>query len=61
MKTLHQRIYDEMEERRLLGLKKYWKTLDDNPLTETQRIQHAKEEAMDLVLYLQKLIDEKQR
>jgi hypothetical protein len=37
------------------GLKKYGKTMDRDDLTMLQWIQHAQEEHMDAILYLEKL------
>jgi hypothetical protein len=37
------------------GLKKYGKTMDRDDLTVLQWIQHAQEEHMDAILYLEKL------
>lgn len=39
------------------GLKKYGVTVSDNPLTRRQWLRHAQEEALDLAVYLQRLID----
>ena len=37
------------------GIKKYGTTLKDNNLTTLEWIEHAKQEAMDFILYLEKL------
>jgi len=38
------------------GIKKYGTTLDREDLSDTEWLQHAYEEALDLALYLKKLI-----
>ena len=38
-----------------VGLKKYGTNLNRNDLTELEWINHAQEEAMDLILYLEKI------
>ena len=40
------------------GFNKYGKTLSENKLSLRDWLQHAKEESMDLALYLQRAIDE---
>lgn len=46
------------EERSAKGIEKYGTTLAGNPLSLIEWLEHAKEEAMDQVLYLQRAIDE---
>ena len=41
------------------GKKKYGVTMERKDLTELQWLRHAQEEAMDLAVYLEKLIEEK--
>ncbi len=48
-------VISKMHQRSQVGIKKYGKTLERNDLTTEQWIDHAIEEAMDLVLYLTKL------
>ena len=38
-----------------VGLKKYGTNLNRNDLTQLEWINHAQEEAMDLILYLEKI------
>lgn len=45
--------------RQQLGVKKYGTTVAENPLTEEQWLQHAYEEALDLAIYLKRLLQEK--
>jgi succinate dehydrogenase flavin-adding protein (antitoxin of CptAB toxin-antitoxin module) len=56
VKTIH-----EFKRRSAVGFKKYGTTLAENDLSLLQWLQHAKEEAMDQVLYLQRAIDEIRR
>ena len=51
-------IKKEFDYRSLKGIKKYGTTLTENKLSLLEWLQHAKEEAMDQVLYLQCVIDE---
>lgn len=50
-----QSIIDKFNQRSEVGIKKYGTTLDKNLLTFDEWITHAQEEAMDLVLYLEKI------
>lgn len=59
-KTL-ERVIKQLEERERRGVSKYGTTVDRQDLEEWQWAQHAKEEAMDLVLYLQRLQDQIQQ
>lgn len=43
------------------GIKKYNTTLAENDLSLIEWLEHAKEEAMDQVLYLERAIDEIKR
>ena len=45
----------EIARRQQFGLAKYGTTVDANPLSLMQWVQHAKEEAMDLAVYLTKI------
>tara|TARA_R110002049_G_scaffold199037_1_gene369096 strand:- start:27355 stop:27543 length:189 start_codon:yes stop_codon:yes gene_type:complete len=47
------------KKRSKVGIKKYNVTLDREDLTELEWLIHAQEEAMDLSLYLEKLIQKK--
>ena len=48
-------------QRSIVGLHKYGTTVNDNPLSRKQWLQHALEEALDLANYLQKLIQEENK
>jgi len=47
-------LIQEYRERSLKGILKYGTTLEGNQLSLLKWLQHAKEEAMDLALYLHK-------
>jgi class 3 adenylate cyclase len=46
----------ELHQRAARGLAKYGVSVSDNPLTPREWLQHAKEEALDLATYLERLI-----
>lgn len=48
-------VIDKFRERSEKGIKKYGTTLADNNLTEKEWLNHAQEEAMDFVVYLEKI------
>lgn len=48
-------IIKQFKQRADFGLKKYGKTMDRDDLTTLEWIQHAQEEHMDAILYLEKL------
>jgi hypothetical protein len=50
-----QSVINKFKQRSEVGIKKYGTTLDREDLTKQDWIQHAQEEAMDLILYLEKL------
>ena len=49
------RVCQEIARRQRLGLQKYGVTVADNPLALIEWVRHAKEEALDLAVYLTKL------
>ena len=49
-------IIDDLLAREEKGLKEYGTTMDRTDLTELEWLQHAYEEALDLSIYLKKLI-----
>ena len=55
------RLCSELQQRRRMGLSKYGVSIDDNKLSRAQWLQHAKEEALDMAEYLQRLIDEENK
>ena len=48
-------------QRSVVGLQKYGVTVNDNPLSRRQWLQHALDEALDLANYLPKLIQEEDK
>lgn len=50
-----QSVINKFKQRSEVGINKYNTTLDREDLTKQDWIQHAQEEAMDLILYLEKL------
>lgn len=56
---INQSVIDKISKRAAVGLKKYGVGPDRNDLTEIQWLEHAQQEAMDLAVYLEKLIQEK--
>lgn len=50
-----QSVINKFKQRSEVGIKKYNTTLDREDLTDKEWINHAQEEAMDLILYLEKL------
>lgn len=50
-----QSVINKFKQRSEVGIKKYNTTLDREDLTRQEWINHAQEEAMDLILYLEKL------
>ena len=51
------KVCREIAMRQAVGISKYKTTLDQNEALLIERLQHAKEEALDLSLYLQWAID----
>ena len=51
-------IIDQFEQRALKGKEKYGVDLDRNDLTLLEWIEHAKQEHMDAILYLEKIKQE---
>lgn len=51
-------VIAKIEQRKAAGLKKYGISVSDNPLTTKQWLIHAQEEALDLAIYLERLIQE---
>lgn len=48
-------VIKQFKDRSSVGIEKYGTTLDRTDLTRLDWINHAQQEAMDLVLYLEKL------
>ena len=60
MSSIEQSVIDKIENRAQVGKEKYNTTMDRTDLTELEWLIHAQEEAMDLAIYLEKLIQLKQ-
>lgn len=52
------RVCEDIAERQARGLSKYGTTVEDNPLTLREWLQHAYEEALDMAIYLKRSIEE---
>jgi hypothetical protein len=53
--TIVKSVIESFKNRSALGIQKYGHTLDRSDLSILQWIQHAQEELMDAILYLEKL------
>ena len=53
--TIVESVIEQFKQRSEAGINKYGVTLDREDLTRLEWLQHAQEEAMDLILYLEKL------
>ena len=60
MSTIEYKVCTKITQRAELGKKKYKTTMDRKDLTKLQWLKHAQEEAMDLAVYLEKLIEEEE-
>jgi len=59
MKDKHvESIINKFKERSEAGIKKYNTTLERTDLSKLDWVQHAQEEAMDFILYLERLKEE---
>ena len=59
MSKIEDSVSSKLTLRAKLGESKYGGTMEREDLTELQWLVHAQEEAMDLAVYLEKLIQEK--
>ena len=55
------RVCDDITERQALGIAKYGKTVEQNPLKLREWLQHAYEEALDLAIYLKRAMEQLER
>jgi hypothetical protein len=53
--TIVELVIKQFKDRSSVGIEKYGVTLDREDLTTLEWLNHAQEEAMDFVLYLEKL------
>ena len=49
-------VINKYKQRSSIGIKKYGVTMDRDDLTDVEWLTHAQEEALDLILYLEKMI-----
>ena len=56
MSSIENKVCIKILDRTEVGKKKYGTTMDRKDLTELEWLKHAQEEAMDLAVYLEKLI-----
>jgi len=57
MSKVEDKVINKIASRAQVGKDKYGVTMDRKDLTRLQWLIHAQEEAMDMAVYLQKLID----
>jgi hypothetical protein len=55
------RVCEDITLRQSLGVSKYGTTVEDNPLSKKEWIRHAYEEALDLAVYLKRLMQEEDK
>jgi len=55
------RVCGDIARRQALGLRKYGTSVEANPLSQRQWLQHAYEEALDMAVYLRRLIEQMDR
>lgn len=59
MSKIEDAVCEKIQQRAKIGLSKYGVSMERTDLTEIEWLEHALQEALDLAVYLQKLIDEK--
>ena len=60
MSSIEYRVCTKITQRAQVGKEKYGTTMDRKDLTKLQWLKHAQEEAMDLAVYLEKIIQEEE-
>tara|TARA_R110002072_G_scaffold263768_1_gene422502 strand:- start:184 stop:393 length:210 start_codon:yes stop_codon:yes gene_type:complete len=60
MSSIEYRVCTKITQRAQVGKEKYGTTMDRKDLTKLQWLRHAQEEAMDLAVYLEKIIQEEE-
>lgn len=55
---IEQMVCEDIDKRQQMGINKYGISVQQNPLTLKQWLQHAYEECLDLSIYLRRSIDE---
>jgi len=53
--TIVESVIEQFKQRSEVGIKKYGVTLDRTDLSRLEWLNHAQQEAMDLILYLEKI------
>ena len=56
---IEKKVCEDIHSRQRVGLRKYGVSVEHQRLTEIEWLQHAYEEALDLSIYLRKIIEEK--
>lgn len=56
MSRIEDEVCEKIKARSIVGKQKYGVTMEEETLTRLEWLVHAQEEAMDFVVYLQKLI-----
>jgi len=60
MSSIEYKVCTKITQRAQVGKEKYGTTMDRKDLTKLEWLKHAQEEAMDLAVYLEKLIEEEE-
>jgi hypothetical protein len=60
MSSIEYKVCTKITQRAQVGKEKYGTTMDRKDLTKLQWLKHAQEEAMDLAVYLEKIIQEEE-
>jgi len=60
MSSIEYKVCTKITQRANVGKEKYGTTMDRKDLTKLEWLKHAQEEAMDLAVYLEKLIQEEE-
>lgn len=58
MSSIEEKVIEKIKSRAKAGAKKYGVTMDREDLSRLEWLIHAQEEALDLAVYLQKLINQ---
>lgn len=56
MSEILEKVINDLKQREEKGLKEYGTTVDRSDLSQNEWLQHAYEEALDLAIYLKKLM-----
>ena len=57
MSAIEDKVCEKIQKRASVGLKKYGVSMEDDQLSRLKWLIHAQQEAMDLAIYLQNLIE----